>query len=162
MRRILEQIDEMGISVAISADDQALVRSGFELVDGALLLTDCLNRMSTAPARYDRWDKEWWVNKVLLASERDAGDPLWRPELAAYGLVLAEAMLDAADGVAELPVQVLVNLQSADGEADPDIDFTVGAVHVFQVAPPKAGSPREDMSYLGDSQPAFTLTRPPH
>ena len=33
----------------------------------------------------------------------------------------------------ELPMQVTISLQSAEGEADPDIDFATGALHVYVV-----------------------------
>jgi hypothetical protein len=95
------------------------------------------------------------VNKIHFDSTKSADDTRWRSELLGYGLQLARRLLAQASALTSLPVQAIVSLQSAEGEADPDIDFATGAVHISVIR-----SPADDSAPAieANSQPTLTLT----
>lgn len=64
------------------------------------------------------------------AGARDASDPSWRVELLHHGLTIAEGLMPQAMTLTQLPVQIVISLQSAPDAIDHEIDFTTGAVHL--------------------------------
>jgi hypothetical protein len=107
--------------------DAGLRRSG----DRVLLANPQIT--SPPPPHLDDWSAEQWTNEILLDSRLPATDPVWRTELVGWGVAIAEALLHAATGLADLPIQVVVSLQSAPGAEDPEANGATGAIHVYCV-----------------------------
>jgi hypothetical protein len=156
MRRIIDSVDSLGVTRVLTPEDRKAVRAGFEIVDQALILTRYKRLLRMAPPDFDRWERERWSNKIHLDSDRDPSDPLWRPELVARGLALGQALLDRIDGLSVATVHAVISLQSAPGEADPDLDLATGALHLYQVR-----GPDEDLSALSYAQPVLVMSRTP-
>lgn len=81
--------------------------------------------------------------------------PGWRTELLWQGLAFARQLITEAGALTSLPVQAVISLQSAEGEADPEIDFATGAAHVYVIR-----SERDDASSTVErsTQPTRVMT----
>lgn len=107
------------------------------------------------PDHLDDFEAERWMNKIHLDTHTPPSDPSWRVELLRQGLAVARRLLPQAIALTQLPVQVVVSLQSAPDRSDPDIDFATGAVHLALVR-----SAHDDLaSHIGNfAQPILAAT----
>jgi hypothetical protein len=107
----------------------------------------------------DDWAAERWVNDVHLAATLSASDERWRPQVLAWASQLAFALLpQAADLLpAGQRVQVDISLQSAAGQADPELDHPTATLHLYRLR-----TDADDLSTSLDdfTQPVLTITTP--
>ena len=96
---------------------------------------DTAKRQETAGGM-DQWTAERWVNDIHIESSRPSSDPAWRSDVLAQALLFVSGILPGFAAAAQWPVQAVTALQSAPGNADPDIDYPVGSVHLYQLARP--------------------------
>jgi hypothetical protein len=82
----------------------------------------------------DRWTAERWVNNVCIESSLPASDPAWRADVLTQAVLFVRAVLPDFTALAQRAARATIGLQSAPGIADPDIDFPVGAVHLYQLS----------------------------
>lgn len=112
---------------------------------------------SAAPKDLADYSLELWLNTVHLESRLPVSDPGWRAEVATWGVALATCLLDSAAVVTDLPVQATISLQSALVDEDPEIDFAVGALHLYCV---RTGADDASTDVNRYRQPVLVLTAP--
>lgn len=107
------------------------------------------------PDHLDDFEAERWMNKIHLDTQTPPSDPSWRVELLRQGLAVARRLLPQAIALTQLPVQVVVSLQSAPDGIDPEIDFATGGVHLALLR-----SAHDDLaSHIGNlAQPVLAVT----
>ncbi len=154
MKPTYERLISNGETVELPRELQAIADGGLVSAGTRIYLASPENKRAPL-LRFDEYEAERWVNKIHLGSDKPPDDPSWRVELLGFGLKLARRLLAHADGLTTLPVQVTVSLQSAEGSADPDIDFATGALHLYLVR-----STRDDAGQVVEdyAQPLAVLT----
>ena len=154
MQPILDQVTDVPVTLPPELD--RVRRGGVFVADGRLLLREFAAARLPAPDSMDDWSAERWVNDVAIDSALHAAIAGWRTQILGYGLTLAVSLLTAVDALHGSPrAQVSISLQSAQGRADPDIDFATGALHLYGLRAPAddARSGLEDFA-----QPVAILT----
>jgi hypothetical protein len=120
----------------ISAPDpehERLIRAGFSTTAGRIYLTGYAEQRAATANTMNPFEGEWWVNDVHLESTLSPTNPRWRLDVLQQGLRLVVALLPDAEALVDGQVQALINLQSTVDDVDPEIDFSVGAVHFHRI-----------------------------
>jgi hypothetical protein len=136
MKPIFALLDLEEAAASLPSDLRAVGAQGVRREGDRLYLTAYCAERCPVPEDFDRWAAERWVNDVGLQSSLGPSDLRWRPELLGWGLFLGLVLLEHGRQLAGVPVQVSIGLQSADGTQDPEIDYAVGALHLFSVYGP--------------------------
>lgn len=134
-----------------------VVRAGLCEHAGRIYLRAYARRRMRAAAGMDRCAAERWVNDVHLESDLPASAPAWRADVLCQAVVFVREVLPGFAALASGTAQAVVGLQSAPGQEDPDIDFPVGSVHIYQL-----GNPDDDARTGIEScaQPLLVVTCP--
>jgi hypothetical protein len=123
------------------------VSEGVVLSDGCLFLRAHLGNLARA-GDWDAKQRERWVNKIPLGSPFHPLEPVWRPQLLSWGLLIARRLVaDAAKLCGSYRVQAYLWLQpdepdgagtaSATLFANPDEpSYGTGAVYLYRVREP--------------------------
>ena len=146
----------------ISAPDpehERLIRAGFSTTAGRLYLTGYAEQRAATANTMNPFEGEWWVNDVHLESTLSPTDPRWRLDVLQQGLRLVEALLPDAEALVDGQVQALINLQSSADDVDPEIDFSVGAVHFHRIRT-SADDLRRDIEDTGGLPVMIVTTEP--
>jgi len=129
MEPIYRRAMEEGIEQALPPELEETVRAGL-LRSGERLYLARPEHSSPPPAKFDDFDAEGWVNKLHLDTETPPSDPTWRVELLRQGLAVAKRLMPKAAALTELPVQIVISLQSGPDNIDPECDFAAGALYL--------------------------------
>jgi hypothetical protein len=143
-----------GNEQALPPELEETVRAGL-LRSGERIYLARLEHISPPPAKFDDFDAEGWVNKLHLDTETPPSDPTWRAELLRQGLAVTKRLMPKAVALTELPVQIVISVQSGPDSIDPDCDFATGALHLRLVR-----CAQDDMAVRvgGFAQPVLILT----
>ncbi|MCV2392968.1 hypothetical protein OEB99_01480 [Actinotalea sp. M2MS4P-6] len=129
MEPIFRVADADTFEPGLPPDLEELVRAGLVCSGGRLYLARPEHK-TPPPGHLDAFESELWMNKVHLDTRTPASDPSWRIELLRHGLTVARRLLPQATTLTQLPVQIVISLQSAPDALDPETDFATGAVHL--------------------------------
>ncbi len=154
MEPIYRRATARGRTPALPPEFGAVVRGGFVLSDERLFLARS-RHASKIPDGFDDFDAEGWVNKLHLDTATPPIARSWRAELLRNGLFLAKRLMPKAVVLTDLPVQIVISLQSSPDNVDPECDFAMGALHVRLVR-----CAQDDMAVgvENNMQPVLVLT----
>jgi len=154
MEPIYRRATARGRMPGLPAEFGDIVRAGF-IRSGERLFLARPTTTTPPPVSFDGFDAEGWVNKLLLATETAPFVLSWRAELLRDGLAVAKRLMPKAVALTELPVQILISLQSGLDHIDPECDFATGALHLRLVR-----CAQDDLAIAVDefAQPVLVLT----
>jgi hypothetical protein len=156
MQPLFEVIDVEAAELSLPSDLRAVSAAGFETRGDRLYLRAYAAQRGPAAESMNRWSAERYVNDIGLESGVDPSDSRWRPQLLGWGVVLGLTLLTDARRVTRGgAIQASIGLQSAGGSQNPDIDYAVGALHVYGIRRPEDDLGRQIESF---EQPVLTLT----
>jgi len=95
------------------------------------------------------------VNDVHLDSALRAADPAWRADVLRQAVGFVRQVLPEFAALAAEPVQAVIGLQGASGREDPETDFPVGSVHLYQLGQADADARGSIETY---AQPTLVIT----
>jgi hypothetical protein len=159
MQTIFGRLDLVQAEASLPNWLHRVALSGVALLGDRVYLREYWASRAGTAEQMDRWSAERWVNDVSLDSPLPPSDASWRPQLLGWGWLVALSLLnDASERRCPFDLQVDLNLQSVEGKADPEIDYSVGALHVYSLQ--EAG---DDLSLAIEKfeQPTATLTKRP-
>jgi hypothetical protein len=154
MEPIYRRATARGRVLALPPEFGDIVRGGF-VRSGERLFLARPRTKTPPPVKFDAFDAEGWVNKLFL----DTGTPpfvlSWRAELLRNGLAVAKRLMPKAVALTELPVQIVISLQSGPDNVDPERDFATGALHLRLV---RCAQDDLAVGLNEDNQPVLVLT----
>jgi hypothetical protein len=159
MRSTCDAVRDPHGPVALSPELRRIVRKGLTRESGRIYLRACARRRRQTAATMDRWTAERWVNDVHLESALPATDPAWRADVLRQAVGFVRQVLPEFAALAADPVQAVIGLQSAPGREDPETDFPVGSVHLYQLGQADADARG---SIETDAQPILVVTCDDH
>lgn len=123
-------------AASLRPDLQEIQDAGLISHSGRVYLRYYARKRQRAAAAMDHFTAERWVNDVHIESSLPASDPAWRVDVLAQALLLAGGVMADFAVLALHTAQAVIGLQSAPGRADPDIDYPLGSVRLYQLERP--------------------------
>jgi hypothetical protein len=155
MRPTYEVVQSTLAAGSLGPELQKIRNAGLTRNSGRIYLRYFAEQRKGIADGMDQWTAERWVNEVHIESFKPASDPAWRADVLAQAVLFVTGVLPGFTSLARRPVQAVIGLQSASGRADPDIDYPVGSVHLYQL-----GQPGDDarLSIESFAQPVLVVT----
>lgn len=154
MEPIYRRANVDGSESALPPELEDIVREGF-VRSGERLYLARPRTKTPPPVSFDDFDAEGWVNKLRLDTETPHSDPSWRVELLQHGLTLAKRLMPQAVALTQLPVQIVISLQSDLDHVDSECDVATGALHLRLV---RSAQDDQAAGVGGFAQPVLILT----
>ena len=155
MRSTWDAVRDLDGPVVLGPELRRIVGKGLTRESGRIYLRAYARRRRQTAATMDRWTAERWVNDVHLDSALPAADPAWRADVLRQAVGLVRQVLPEFAALAAGPVQAVIGLQSAPGREDPETDFPVSSVHLYQLGRADAAARESIETY---TQPILAIT----
>jgi len=134
MRPIYDAVQEALASPSLWPDLREIESAGLTRTAGRIYLRHYARKRGNQADGMDQWAAERWVNDIHIESSRPPSDPAWRADVLTQALLFVSCTLPSFAALAKQPVQAVIGLQSAPGNADPGSDYPVGSIHLYQLA----------------------------
>jgi len=154
MEAIYRRATADGSEPTLPPEFDDVVRAGF-IRSGERLFLVRPSTKTPPPVEFDGFDAEGWVNKLFLDTGTPPSVPSWRVELLRNGLAVAKRLMSEAVALTQLPVQIVIGLQSGPDNIDPECDFATGALHLRLV---RCAQDDLAIGVGGFAQPVLILT----